>query len=479
MHYFLANSYSCVNILPTVALDNPYYKRRKKCQKILKIKQRLAWKVLSELCANLVKFLKEIITSEEFLARHRQSDKNFIRNRIIPFPVLIFFLMNLIKGSLQDELDYFFKALSNFDVAARIVTKSAFCKARKRLNNTAFIELTEKLVTFFYSHFPYRKWHGFRLLAADGSTVKVPKTQSVADHFGAWNPAKGDPCPLARISFLFDPLNKLKLHAVISPKANGERNLLAQHVNQNIMGTQDLLLLDRGYPAFWLFVLILSTGADFCARVKKDHWRIIRTFFRSGKLEDIVWLKPSPASVQECLRMGLSIKPMKIRLIRVALDNGETEILMTSLLDKTLYPHEIFKDLYHKRWPIEEDYKAMKSRIEIENFSGKSVESVYQDFHARVLTANLTAVIVHPAQDVVERQTQERLHPYQVNLTQALSKMKDTVVLFFYRSNIRELISNLLALFIKTIEPIRPDRKYPRKKGIRKQGFFPCYKPIR
>jgi len=148
MRYFLANSYSCVNILSPVALDNPYYKRRKKCQKILKIKQRLAWKVLSELCANLVKFLKEIITSEEFLARHRQSDKNFIRNRIIPFPVLIFFLMNLIKGSLQDELDYFFKALSNLDVAARIVTKSAFCKARKRLNNTAFIELTENGTDF-------------------------------------------------------------------------------------------------------------------------------------------------------------------------------------------------------------------------------------------------------------------------------------------------------------------------------------------
>ncbi len=66
----------------------------------------------------------------------------------------------------------------------------------------------------------------------------------------------------------------------------------------------------------------------------------------------------------------------------------------------------------------------MKSRVEIENFSGKSVESVYQDFHARVFTANLTAAMVHPAQDVVEQ-------------------MKDTVVLFFNRSNIRRLISDL------------------------------------
>lgn len=217
----------------------------------------------------------------------------------------------------------------------------------------------------------------------------------------------------------------------------------------------------------------------FCARVKKDHGRITRAFFRSGKLEDIVWFQPSPASVQECLKMGLPFKPMRVRLIRVELDNGETEILMTSLLDKNAYSYEIFKELYHKRWPIEEDYKAMKSRIEIENFSGKSVELVYQDFHARVFTANLTAAMVHSAQDVVEQQTQERRYSYQVNLTQALSKMKDTVVLFFNHPNIFGLISELLDLFIKTIEPIRLGRKFPRKKGIKKQGFYPCYKPVR
>lgn len=444
MHYFFAFSASYVNLVTVCRSVKPNYDRRKKCQIILKIRQKLARKLLYKLCANLVEFLKKIILSEEFLARHRHSDKNFLRNRLLPFSTLVFFLLNLIKGSLQDELDYFFKALGNLDIAVRKVTKSAFCKARKRLKYQAFIELNEALIGFFYKHFPYRTWHGFRLLASDGSTIKVPKTQPVADHFGSLTPAQGEPCPLARISFLFDVLNKLKLHTIISPLENGELNLLAQHIRKNILGIKDLLLLDRGYPAFWLFVLILSTGADFCVRVKKDHWRVIRTFFRSGKLEDIVWLHPSPASVQECLKMGLSFKPIKVRLIRVELDNGETEILITSLLDKNAYPCEIFRELYHKRWPIEEDYKTMKSRVEIENFSGKSVESVYQDFYARVFTANLTAAMVHPAQDVVEQQTQERQHSYQVNLTQALSKMKNTVVLFFNRSNILGLISELL-----------------------------------
>lgn len=475
MHYLLAFSASYVNYTITLERDKPYCERRKKCQKILKSRQRLAWKLLRQYCANLVEFLKKIIFSEQFLARHRQSDKDFTRNRILPFYVLTFFLMNLIKGSLQDELDYFFKALGNLEASVRKVTKSAFCKARMRLKHQVFIELNEALIGFFYKHFPYRTWFGFRLFAIDGSTIKVPKNKAVADHFGSWNPAKGEPCPLARISFLFDVLNKLKLHTIISPKENGERNLLMQHIKKYIL----LLLLDRGYPAFWLFVLILSTGADFCARVKKNHWKITRTFFRSGKLEDIVWLHPTPASVRECLKMGIPFKPIKIRLIRVELDNGETEILMTSLLDKNLYPCEVFKELYHKRWPVEEDYKTMKSRIEVENFSGKSVESVYQDFHAKVFTANLTAAMIHPAQNTVEQQTQERQYSYQVNLSQALSKMKDTVVLLFNSSNIFRLISNLFDLFIKTIEPIRPNRKFQRKKSIKKQGFYPCYKPIR
>ena len=48
----------------------------------------------------------------------------------------------------------------------------------------------------------------------------------------------------------------------------------------------------------------------------------------------------------------------------------------------------------HQRWGIEEDYKVMKSRLTIENFSGFSVEAVLQDIHAKTLTKNLAAVAI-------------------------------------------------------------------------------------
>ena len=201
---------------------------------------------------------------------------------------------------------------------------------------------------------------------------------------------------------MFDVLNDITLEALISPKATGERALAARHFDH--LKSSDLVLLDRGYPAFWLFALILEQGAQFCARMPLGGWQTVERFVASGLREQIVLLWPSSEANQECSARGLSLAPIKVRLIRVELDSGEVEVLATSLVDNVAYPTTVFKELYHYRWPVEENYKVLKSRIEIENFTGKSVLAVYQDFHAKVLTANLTAILAQPAQKVVAQQ---------------------------------------------------------------------------
>ena len=451
-------------------------KRRQKCQIILKKLAILAQNLLLKVCANLIEFLNKIIFSEDFLSHYRRSTKDFVRERRLPFHNMIFFLINMIKGSLQDELDYFFKAVHAEEVSARTVTKGAFIKARKKLHHGAFIELGRNLVSFFYDHFHCRKWKGFRILAIDGSTIKVPRTEACADHFGVWNSGKGEACPVTRISTLFDTQNGIVVDALIRPKEQGERALATEHLQH--VGANDLILLDRGYPALWLFALILSKQAHFCARVNSS-WKEIRKFSNSGKKEDIITLPLSFPSIEQCRLLNLPVSTIKVRAILVDLDNGETEILLTSLMDKELYPCEIFKELYHLRWTTEENYKTAKCRIEIENFSGKSVESVYQDFHAKVFSMNLAAALTHPAQDVVTDQCEKKKYVYRINITQSLSKLKDSLVLLFIRSNIRGLLNKLFDLFIATTEPVRPGRKYPRKHGFQKRGFDVCYKPIR
>ena len=127
----ISSYYDIFTVLLTEA--NPISKGDKKCKIIFKRAAMLARNLLSKICANLIEFLNKIIFSEDFISRHRRSPNDFIRERLLPFHNMIFFLMNMIKGSLQDELDYFFKAIDAEDVSVRTVTKSAFTKARKKL----------------------------------------------------------------------------------------------------------------------------------------------------------------------------------------------------------------------------------------------------------------------------------------------------------------------------------------------------------
>jgi hypothetical protein len=431
----------------------------------------------ASVCQGLIERLKSLLFSDDFKDRHRRNKKDFTRKRCLTFTIIVTFLLNLVKRALQDELDEFFKLMIGVEIAMRIVTKSAFSQARKKLKYEAFIELNQAQVGYFYEHFESELWHGFRLLAVDGSTSELPRTLEVIEHFGAWHPVQGAPCPLARVSQMFDPINGVTLEAIISPKAVGERALAAQHFAMLTAG--DLVLLDRGYPAFWLFALILEQGSQFCARMPLGGWRAVEQFVASGLNEQIVILWPSSESNKECRARGLSLAPIMVRLIRVELDSGEIEVLATSLVDTIVYPATLFKELYHQRWPVEEDYKVMKSRVEVENYSGKSVLAVYQDFYAKVFTANLTAILAHPAQKVVAQKCQARKYTYRVNMANALSKMKDTIVLFIQRTDVLSILESLWQLMIQTIEPIRPGRSYPRKKRVKPKRFAMSYKPLR
>ena len=166
-----------------------------------------------------------------------------------------------------------------------------------------------------------------------------------------------------------------------------------------------------------------------------------------------------------------------MRLIRVLLPSGTVEILMTSLLDRDDHPAEAFAPLYHLRWAQEENYKCFKCRVEVENWSGKSSLTIRQDFHAKVFTLNLTAVLTRTAQQQVDEHHRGDSHPKQVNLTHALCALKGTLVRLLIRSDPLELLRALIDVFARTVEPVRPRRLYPRRKGPRLHGYHMAYKP--
>jgi len=148
-----------------------------------------------------------------------------------------------------------------------------------------------------------------------------------------------------------------------------------------------------------------------------------------------------------CAQLGLPATPLKLRLIRIDLGTKEPEVLITSLMDTAAYPHALFKELYHDRWPVEESYKFFKSRIELENFTGKSVEAVKQDFYARIFMLNLTSMMALPVQDLINTNHKDCKYSYQICWTQALAKTKNVGILLFIRETIAPIIAKLQKLF--------------------------------
>lgn len=365
--------------------------------------------------------------------------------------------MNFLKHALQYELDAFFAELTSGVLPSREVTKSAFTQARRKLNPEAFVELNDLVVAHFYAKAAgVRRWRGYRLLAVDGTTLRLPDTAQVRGEFEV---SPGE-VPQARLVELYDVLNRVMLGAECSPLYMGERFHAERLVERCTAG--DLVLYDRGFPGFYLMALHRQRGVDFCMRVTTTQFTQTAAFAQSGLAEQWVAIAPSGRVRSECRREGLDASPLGVRLIRVELPSGEEEILMTSL-GETIAVDE-FASLYRQRWGIEEAYKAQKCRVELESFSGKTVCSVLQDIHANLLSANLAALCAWAAQPSVETTTAGRRHRYRVNHALTIAKMKRHLVRLLHALDDQQMqILYWLDWIAQDIEPVRPDRKAPRR----------------
>jgi hypothetical protein len=386
---------------------------------------------------------------------------------------LITYFLNLTKGSYQQELDNFFSILDPDTPKTQVVTKSALTQARKQLSYTAFIDLNQQAVKAFYeTSTEIKTWHRYRLCGIDGSQLRMPNEPDIIEAFGV-NPGKDNQkdCPLALASVYYDVLNHISIDSSINHTKASERECAASHLYHAL--PNDLSILDRGYNAFWLYTFYVTKKLPFCMRAKINCGLLFKQFSESGKAQAVITLEPNKRSVEKCIEKGLPTDPLKLRLIRVELD-GEVEVLVTNLMDELAMPASEFKELYHLRWGVEENYKRLKQWVEIENFSGKSVLSVKQDFYAKLFTTNLTSMIANASQKQVDQTTVHRKYDYQVNFAQALSKMKNTLLelLWFSAQTLQNRLRALIEHMACTIEPIRKGRSYSRSKSKMKNRIF-------
>jgi hypothetical protein len=89
-------------------------------------------------------------------------------------------------------------------------------------------------------------------------------------------------------------------------------------------------------------------------------------------------------------------------VVKFNLKTGEKEALITNLPERS-WTEEKLKRLYFMRWGIETKYDMLKNKIEIENWSGYSENSIKQDFFAHMIFANIAAYVYFDAMQEVEQ----------------------------------------------------------------------------
>lgn len=346
------------------------------------------------------------------------------------------------------------------------------------MSHTAFIHLNHQIVSDIYkTKNNFKTWKGFRLCAIDGTSIRLPNEPDIIHHFGVQKGKSNQAdCPMGMASVFYDLLNNIVIDSCIKPNNTSERSCAEKHLK--FSNKNDLIIYDRGYVGFWFYTHHIQHNLSFCIRAKTNQDKIVKDFITSNKKDALVTFNPGKKALQICKEKGLPVTPVTLRLIRVDLPN-EVEVLITNLSDESKFNTRIFKSLYHMRWGIEENYKRLKQWVEIENFSGKSSLSVKQDFYAKVVSANLTALMVMATQKNVVKKSKELKRQYQVNFAQALSKMKHHLVYMirYAHEGITAIIERTIYYVGLTVEAIRVGRTAPRKlKNIKNDIHFPSYK---
>ena len=330
------------------------------------------------------------------------------------FKKLVYFLLSMVKESSQNALERYFDKIGE----DTFMSQQAFSLARQKIKWQAFLELFIYSVNIHYREYKeyLKRWHGLRVHGIDGSKLSLPNDKPLREYFGTGG--AGNTSPTAQGSLLYDILNDLVVDARIEPLSTDERTLASMHIEQlkeieSFEEWKELILFDRGYPSFELIKELLEAKVHFVMRVRNKFSLAIDKLNRGD----------------HSIELEQGEERLPLRVLKFRLDGGEEQTLITDLQEKKM-GIKAFKALYFKRWPIETKYDQIKNKLEIENFSGKLVDNIRQDFYATMVLTNIATDFINEAQELVdeEQKGKNNKYKYKVNVNHTIGVLKDRLI---------------------------------------------------
>ena len=403
----------------------------------------------------IVKQTSTTIKDGEYKEASKKNPTDFTRNRKIPFEEVMQFMLLSYKNSTQSALRRYFASIDK----PISVKQQSFSEARAKINVSAFTTLFKVTVDVMVEDC-HKNWHNYLVYAIDGSKIALPSDKKLLKHYGGQG--RNAASPTAQGSILYDVLNDVVIDASITPISADERLLAKAHIDSlkgYAPGEKKLIIFDRGYPSFELIEKIESEGLHYLMRVREKF---------SLEID-------AQTETDGSATLRKDGKTIHTRVIKLKLDNGETETLVTNITDKRL-GKLAFKKLYFMRWSVETKYDIVKNKLHVENFTSRTVEGIKQDFYAAMYLTNVAAAAAIDAQSEIDnaRKHKNNTYKYKANMNELIGVLKDRFVQAMTlddTSKQSDAIQSIIDEIKRSVIPIRTDRSVTRNPCPRKSKF--------
>ena len=286
------------------------------------------------------------------------------RSRSLPARVVAYFSIGMAlysEGSYEDVFAQLTDGLSwsqGWLQSWSPPSKSAIFQARARLGFEPVRDLFAEVAAPLAQSDTRGSWlAGKRLVAIDGTCLDVADTPANADFFGRPGSSRGEQSafPQARMVGLAE----CGTHAIFDAEIDGCKTSEIEIARRLIARLTPgmLVLADRGFYGFRLWVQAAATGADLLWRVKTN---LKPTHIQT--LPDGSWLaqiRPTSGPHRS------TTEPLQVRVIDYTIDDGRDDPQEYRLLSTILDPDEASaEDLaiaYAQRWEIENAFDELKT----------------------------------------------------------------------------------------------------------------------
>lgn len=258
---------------------------------------------------------------------------------------------------------------------------------------------------------------------------------------------------MARLSEYTDMTTKLVLSGRIAPCKISEDELAKEQLPEVVEamrkhGQQRMLFVyDRGYPSQEFIQQHLDLGVDFLFRLPRNFNKAVKKIYASEEPESFILTEDFPM----------------LRVVQFDLSSGEREILLTSLTEYNKFSQEDLSSVYHGRWSaMEEGYKRQKVTMQLENFSGKTVEAIKQEYFATLTVGNL---IEMGCIEIEGHWIPGKLPKRQVNRSIVFGSVRDeTMDMIFGKKSSSDCSKNFQKIARRCMIKVRPNRSFSRAK---------------